>query len=174
VISLISQLFLLAIVISDAYNRVWVVVRSQVAVSLLFLVPKLCSVWSCSRIGVGKYSNLAGWFLYFINSFYEASYINRAVIHNFIHDEFDSYVMAKYDQHSPICSGWRSTWFAISYIIELNSKLVVDSFPSNMVDVIEFGKINGHMCSYSSNLSWYTKVYIEHLIINEMLLSLFS
>jgi hypothetical protein len=42
---------------------------------------------------------------------------------------------------------------------ELNSKLVVDSFPSNKVDVIEFGKINGHRKSLFS--SFYFSYSVE-------------
>lgn len=38
---------------------------SQVAILLFLLVRKLCLVWSCSGIGVGKYSDLMCWFPYF-------------------------------------------------------------------------------------------------------------
>jgi hypothetical protein len=44
---------------------------------------------------------------------------------------------------------------------KLNSKLVVDSFPSNKVDVIEFGEINGHHKSLFS--SFYSNYNVEFI-----------
>ncbi|MCH92589.1 cytochrome P450, partial [Trifolium medium] len=83
-----------------------------------------------------------------------SSNLNRVGIGVCIHDEYGVYVMAKYDQYSPICdvriSEALGLLSALKWVYKLNlgpvdfeldSKLVVDSFHSNKDDVSEFGEI---------------------------------
>jgi hypothetical protein len=71
-----------------------------------------------------------------------------------IRDEFEIYVMAKYDQYSPIChvriSEALDLVSVLKWVYELNlglvdfeldSKIVVDSYHLNNHDVSEFGEI---------------------------------
>jgi hypothetical protein len=80
--------------------------------------------------------------------------LNRVGICICIRDEFGVYMLAKYDQYSPICDvrigEALSLLSALKWIYELNlgpvdfeldSKLVGDIFNSNNHDISEFGEI---------------------------------
>ncbi|GAU50345.1 hypothetical protein TSUD_409300 [Trifolium subterraneum] len=82
---------------------------------------------------------------------------NRVGIGVCIRDEFGAYVLAKYEQFTPLCDVRIGEAFgllsALNWVHELNlgpvdfeldSKIVVDSFHSNKCDVTELGDIISH------------------------------
>ncbi|XP_045794003.1 uncharacterized protein LOC123888879 [Trifolium pratense] len=99
---------------------------------------------------------------------------NRVGIGVCIRDEFGAYVLAKYEQFTPLCDvrfgealgllpalNWVHELNLGPVDFELDSKIVVDSFHSNKCDATELGDIISHCKQLISN--YYNNSSVEFI-----------